>query len=946
MLKKVILIVLALGVLSLSGLVYFLWSVSQTLPQLITVDDYKPLLTAEVFDRNGEKIGEFGRQKRTLVKFEDIPKDLINAFLAAEDDQFFSHNGINYTAIFRAFLANLKAGRTVQGGSTITQQVAKTLLLSDERTLIRKVKEALLATKMERHLSKEDILYLYLNQIFFGQNAYGIVEAAQVYFRKDLKDLKLEEMAILAGLPQAPSRYAPIRYPKRAKARQIYVLKRMADVGFITPEQRDEARATNVEVFSRRDFQSVAPHFVETIRLLLTDILGSPAVQDDGIQIYSSLDVGAQRAANEAVEKGLRELDKRQGFRGAKAKLKTPEEIALFLVESKNEVLLKLKDSLLIFPDGTSSDARLKPDEKEELQKKLTDLILAEQSGAEEFKEAVPAPLKIGEIVPGVVVDVDDKWGLSTVRFLEGRGLIDISTMEWARTPNPAVSYKWDKIKKPSQALKVGDVVDVRIVGQRFESSRVADLLKQSRGKNPPTDLPNFSEFAELHLEQEPMAESSLFSIDLDTEEVISMVGGFDFKRSEYNRALQANRQTGSAFKAIVFLAGLDKGYTPSTRILDAPVVYEEEIETTDPDSDTVLKRKWKPENHSKKYSGDILYRTVLLKSLNVPTIKIMESLGVDWVISYARRLGIFSPLNPDLTVGLGSSGVTLYEMTKAFAVLGKGGRRVRPLIVHKVTTRSGEVLLENLTLDAKFQDKIDPIHMELEAQREFHLKAKAIMKQAAQYREFNPSATEEESLEASLNAMPFWAAMSPEEQDRFRIDLKRNSSRPQFFFEDPDQLISPQTAFVATSLLQAAIQEGTGARARALGRPVAGKTGSTNDYFDAWFMGYTPQVASGVWVGFDQERRLGAGEVGGVAALPIWLDYMKAAHANLPEKSFAVPESIVMVNIDKETGDLASAYSKNIVRQAFVEGTEPKADDPGQSDSKTSDFLKEDFFE
>lgn len=941
-------LLIALGIifftLSLAiGLI--LYRVSQSLPQLITVNDYKPLLVSEVYDRNGQQIGELFRdEKRTLVPFEQIPKLLVQAFLAAEDGQFYEHGGINFSAIFRAFIANLRAGRTVQGGSTITQQVAKTLLLTPERTLLRKVREAILAYRMEANLSKDEILYLYLNQIYLGQGAYGVKEAARVYFRKDLDKLNVEEMAMLAGLPQAPSRYSPISNPKSAKDRQNYVLTRMADVGFINAVEAKALKLKPVIVYRKKDYKSDSAFYLEIVRQLLIQKLGEKTVLDEGIKIYTGLDLAAQKAANEAVEKGLRELDKRQGYRGAKQNLATAADMAKFLVESKNEILLQQRDELTIFADGTSSDARLKQDEAAKLEALLTKAIETKDPLLKEFPQALPPHIKPGEIVPGVVTQVDDVWGLVYVRFADGRGLIDFSSMDWARQPNPANSYTWDKIKKPSQALKVGDVIDVKIFSNKFFSSEIDKKLlalkqKQKAAYQRPATVPDFTQYAELNLEQVPIAEASLLSFDLETQEIIAMVGGYDFNRSEFNRSVQASRQTGSAFKSIVYLAALDKGYTPATSILDAPIVFEEEIELKDSTTDEAQIRRWKPENHGNKFRGDILFRTALINSLNVPTIRITEKIGVEWISEYARRLGIVSPLNMDMTLALGSSGVTLYEMNKVFANIARLGKRIRPLILHRVVARDGTELLQQASLDERFQEMIEQNDKKFDEQREAYLAFAKIRTQLAVFQMENPELDEESArneffkLKGAEVGMPL---------DTF----KKFQRMPQLYFEDPDQLISPETAYITTTLLQGVVEEGTGAKARALGRPAAGKTGTTNDYYDAWFMGYTPQVASGVWVGFDEERKLGAGEVGGTSALPIWVDYMKNIHSDLPERSFSAPEGIVYVNIDNETGALASASSKSIVRQAFQEGREPKSQDARSSESEAADFLKEDFTE
>lgn len=872
------------GVLSV---VFVYQTVKSSLPQLITIADYKPLLVSGVFDRTGKKIGEFARERRTLVPFEKIPKHVVDAFLAAEDDQFYHHHGINYVAILRAALANIRAGHTVQGASTITQQLAKTLFLSTEQTLLRKIREALLSRQMEENLSKEEILYLYLNQIYFGQGAYGIENAAQTYFKKPTTALSIGEAAMLAGLPKAPSAYSPVRNPSRAKERQAYVLKRMADVGFIDSDLAGKTIQEPIRVYVRENYEDVAPFYLETVRLMLVQLIGEKAVLDEGIQIHTGLDADKQKYANEALRAGLKELDKRQGYRGPIKRLEAQEEIEKFLSESKKALLDLATPERTIQSDGTFEEIHL------------------EKKGSS--GGVLPPYLKMGQSVEGLVREVNDQIGFTRIELPGLQGIIDFETMKWARKPDDKKRADLDLIQKPSQALKVGDVVLVKISG---EKAFISKSPAPTKGKAPIVPAPDFKDLIALELDQEPIAEASLISFDQQTQDVLAMVGGYDFKRNEYNRALQAARQTGSAFKAMVYAAALDKGYNPSSTLMDVPLVYEETKEDAEGQSETSV---WKPSNHGRSFGGELTFRNALVQSLNIPTVKIIEDLGVNWAADYARRLGVFSPLNMDFTLALGSSSVTLYEMTKVFSEFGRLGKKIRPLIIKKVVDRHGAVLLQNVSLDLRFENEIKPIEEALETRRKAWLEKSA-------------------SIDAASDS-----ETGPKKDSKPDAHL---------FTSDPDQLISPQTAYITTSLLKGVIEDpkGTGGRARALGHEVAGKTGSTNGYFDAWFIGYTAQIASGVWVGFDKERSLGAGEVGGRAALPIWLDYMKGAHEGLPQMTFAVPDGIVFANVDRETGKLASASTKTILRQAFVEGTEP-SESAGAAEDAT-DFYKQDLNE
>lgn len=888
-------LLVVMGVLVLAGVVTVAAVVMKfkaELPELIGLAEYKPLLVSEVYDRNGKKFGEFFREKRILVPYEKIPQNVVHAFVAAEDDTFFEHGGLNYIAIIRAVFANIRTGKKSQGGSTITQQVARALVLSSEKTYSRKIKEVLLSWKMEETLKKEDILFLYLNQIYLGQAAHGVGAAAQVYFRKDVKDLTVPEAAILAGLPQAPSRYSPIHNPSSAKERQRYVLKRMAAVGYITEEEAAKYAEEPVKLYVWENFTELAPFYLETVRQMLVSELGEEMVLDKGIKVYTGLDLPKQIKAQEQVKIGLRELDKRQGFRGPLKNLTEPTAVAEFLLESRNK-----------FMDDASPERILKPDGTFEPRGPLN---LSGKDANGDPLPSLPDYLSVGKIIPAVVTKVDDVSGLTFVRFGENKGLIDLESMAWARKPDATVRSEDAAIKKPSAALKVGDVIQVKIAAPEFKSERIAKLLedqrKKAKGKaGAKIELPDFKTHVQLELEQEPLVEGALLSLDQKSEDVIALVGGYDFVRSKFNRAWQAARQTGSSFKAFVYLSALDREFTPATPIIDAPVVYDEVDEGQDPSKEPETKT-WKPKNNSNKFGGDILFRNALIKSLNVPTVKIIERVGVDWAATYARRLGVFSPLNMDFTLALGSSSVTLYEMTRAFAEIGRLGKKARPILVRKVVDSQGQELIKDLSLDARFKTEQGRVEEDFEQRRATYLG--------------NPEAAKKE---------------------------------PPIFFADKDQLVRPETAYVLTTILQGVIDEpgGTGGAARALARPVAGKTGTTSAFYDAWFMGYTPDIATGVWVGFDDERSIGRGETGGKAALPIWLEYMKTAHEGLPPRGFPVPDGVVFANIDNETGKLVSPSSRAVVRQAFIDGTEPgSANNPEQGNEDDKNFYKEDMSE
>ncbi|MGB8427300.1 MAG: PBP1A family penicillin-binding protein [Desulfobacterales bacterium] len=753
---RLFLLMMLIGIVAgAAGAVGLYYYISRDLPKISSLKDYHPPVISTVYADDGRKIGEFFNERRIVVPLTDVPDLLIKAFVAAEDSRFFTHRGIDLLSITRAFIKNIEAGGIVQGGSTITQQVTKSFLLTPEKSYTRKMKEAILAFRIEKALKKEDILFLYLNQIYLGHGAYGVEAAAENYFGKTARDMNLAECAMLAGLPQAPSRYSPFRYPDRAKQRQIYVLNRMVAEGVITAGEATAAIDTPLDIRPRRNWYiEEVPFYTEYVRQYIEKKYGTDALYNKGLQIYTAVNIDMQKIAHQQVEKGLLELDKRQGYRGALQQL-APEAIEAFV---------------------------------QDLQQQST--------------ESLPVA---GQTVTGVVVQVNDVNKTVAVRMAGGQGIIAIADMDWARVPNPDVAYHARMIKRPGEALHSGDVILVRFKDRR-----------------PDSDLWN------LALEQVPKAQGALLCIEAETGAVRSMVGGRDFRDNQFNRALQSRRQPGSAFKPIIYAAAIDKGYTPATIVIDSPIVF------MDREQDV----KWKPKNYGEKFYGPTLLRQALAKSRNVITIKILQDIGIDYVMDYAHKLGIESTLNRDLSLALGSSGVSLLELVSAYSVFTNHGWRVEPRFVTRVLDRNGHEL-ENII---------------------------------------------------------------PARQ----------------------KVIDPSTAFIMTSLLEGVVQDGTGWRAKTLNRPVAGKTGTTNDLYDAWFMGFTPEYTAGVWVGFDEEASLGQLETGSQAASPIWVGFMERVLANKPVQEFQVPEGVVFTRIDAETGLLPVAESQKTISECFKEGTDP----------------------
>ena len=920
--KRLIILFFAGCFLFLFSLAGFFAVIYFNLPKLDGLYDYKPLQVTEVYDRKGEKMGEFFRQKRRVIPYESIPKFVIFAFISGEDSTFFEHKGINVRAIFRSFLANLKAGRKVQGGSTITQQVAKTFLLSPRKTYIRKLKEIILSYRIESNLTKEEILYLYLNQIYFGQGAYGVAMAAEIYFRKPLEELSPSEITLLAGLPKAPSRYSPLSSPEESKKRQVYVVTRMQEEGYITEIEKQTMIKQPIRVYIHKP-TSTADFFLETVRQHLVDVLGGKAILEEGIKIYTSLDIERQREAEKAVEKGLEEVSQKQGYRGPLKNINSAEQVAEFLLKERNRLIRsKMEYILLDYPLSYQKIAD-----------RPFKIAFSEE---ENLDDAMEEYLKIGDLVQGVVTKIDDEKGLAFVRVAETVALLDLGEMQWARKKDPTFHWYKSEVEKISDVLTRGDIIEAKIKAPTFQTQRLDEILQKEseKGNDDQEAGKNYKNYVHIELYQTPKVEAALLSIDQKTSQVISLVGGRDFSNSEYNRVLQAKRQVGSSFKPLVYIAALDKGYKPNSLIIDSPIIYQddekEEVEKLNTIDESFIEPEkeekdiWKPSNYSNRFMGDVLFRTALIHSMNVPTIKILQDVSIDWVIRYSRRFGIFNALNKDFTLALGSSDLTLYEQTKMVSQINKLGKKVSPVFIEKVEDREGNLLLEKVSLDNLFEDSLKNQEEEIEEERERFVELVANT-------QIGGAAEGEESLA----------------NNESNISLEDKSflkKAPPFYFQDPEQLINPQTAYLTTNLLSAVVREGTGRKALRLGRSVAGKTGTTNDYRDGWFLGYTPQITTGVWVGYDDNSTMGFALSGGNTALPIWIYYMEKAHRNLSREEFEVPSGIVFANIDRETGQLSSASSKQISRQAFIEGTEPKSSFQEGENKEDLDFFRNDL--
>ncbi|RJR17587.1 MAG: PBP1A family penicillin-binding protein [Nitrospiraceae bacterium] len=724
-------------------------------PNIEEIKGFVPASSTRIYADDDTLIGEFKVEKGVYVSIDKIPEHMIKALVAVEDSRFWQHKGVDYLAILRAVFKDILAGRIKEGASTITQQLAKVVFLSPEKTVIRKLKEATLAYRLEKNLTKEEILELYLNKIYFGHGAYGVEMAARSYFGKSISEIDLAEAALLCGLIKAPSRYTPYNNLDKAKQRQMVVLNRMKEEGYITQEQADEAYQQPLYLTSARQEQYTNNYFIEYIRKHLEDTYGVEMTYKGGLKVYTTLNRKMQLAAVNSLKDGLLALDKRHGFRGP---------------VGHKEINLQ-----------------------EELEKLAP------------FEKVV---MREGDIMTATVLTVSPYE--ATVKTMGIVGQLLLSDAQWA---DRLVDPKGRLIRKLrynlTSFLKPGDIIKVR--------------LKDRKGGRPV-----------FSLEQDPLVQGAVVAIETSTGYIRAIAGGYDFNESEFNRAMSARRQAGSAFKPIIYAAAMDSGFTPASVIIDEPLVYE-----------SAKYGDWRPGNYDNKFHGATRLREALAYSRNIVTIKLLEEIGVDKVVKFARTLGIEGPFPRNLTLGLGSLSVSPLELTSAFGVFARGGTRMPHIAVKYVVDSGGKVLENNIP--------------------------------------------------------------------------------------GGQSVISPQTAFLATSMLEDVVKYGTGKRARALNRPAAGKTGTTNEYKDAWFIGYTPELVAGVWVGYDDARTLGHGETGSRAASPIWVSFMTEALSEISsydggaaeKRAFPVPDGIVTAVIDPVTGLLATNATEKMV-EFFKEGTVP----------------------
>jgi penicillin-binding protein 1A len=734
-----------------------LFAYTGDLPQISALDDYAPSTITRVYGSRGEVIGEFATERRVVIGYDQISPRLRQAIIAAEDADFDRHFGLSIPRI-AVTLANDALHQRMAGASTLTQQLARNLFpIGFDKTWERKIKEAILTIQIEKRYTKREIFKLYCNQIYLGHGAYGVEAASRLYFEKSAKDLTVEEAALIAGIIQLPERQSPFIDMKRAVRRRNYVLQRMAEERYITPQEAEAAKQKPIVLRGTQPAadHSVAPYFVEEVRKYLERRFGAKQLYEAGLAVYTSLDVDLQVAANKALDDGLRALDKRRGFRKPKGNL------------------------------------------------------VAGGHSVDDYKnERWDRPIEVGDVVPAVVTAI----GARSVRRSSapaGGGLVARLRIGRFHADLGPEGFAWTGRKSPSQLLKAGDLVDVRI-----------------------TKLDASAAVAEVTLEQEPIVEGAVLVLDNRTGQIKAMTGGYSFARSKFNRATQAYRQMGSGFKPIVYTTAIDRGFTPTSILIDAPVAYP-----AGPGQPV-----YSPHNYDNKYEGPVTLRHALEESRNVPAVRTMEQIGPKQVVSYARRFGFQGPMGPYLSLALGAAEATLVEVTSAYSVFPNQGVRMRPYQILKIVDRDGNLLEED----------------------------------------------------------------RPEAHDAIRAD----------------------TAFIMTNLLRGVVQRGTGAAAAPLEWPLGGKTGTTDDYGDAWFTGFDPNITVGVWVGLDDKKPLGPNETGAAAALPIWMQFVRAYIGlrgnRLNPPIFEPPTNIVFLPVDRATGVPTSSDAPGAISEAFISGTQP----------------------
>ena len=801
-------LVVGLAVLAL------VWRMNADLPGYEHLANYEPSVATRIYSADGTLLAEYAKQHRLFVPYQEVPPLLVSAFVAAEDKSYWSHPGISTRGILRAAMMNVSRlfnGQRLVGGSTITQQVARNFLLTQRVRLERKIKEALLALRIERVLSKKKIMELYVNEIYLGLGSYGVASAALNYFGKALSELTTAEMAYLAALPKGPNNYHPVRQHERALARRNWVLSRMEDDGYLTQEQRRQAAAQEIQKPPKRLRSDKRwAYFSEDVRITTQKLFGRNSVNEGGLTIRSTLNTEMQKAAYDALRDGLSAYDRRHGWRGPIRKLPAD--------SYWPSILVKMNPPSDIDPW------------------RLAVVLKVGRTGVE-----------IG-LRPSAT-DIRQSRGDGSLKFQ--RGFIPLNEMKWAREQY-ADNTLGPRIKRPKQVLERGDIIYVEPLAER-----------PRRDPKPGANL--------YSLRQLPQINGGIIAMDPHSGRIVAMTGGFSFAINQFNRATMAWRQPGSAIKPFVYAAALDQGFTPISRVMDAPFVSKRGEEFL-----------WKPSNYGKKFGGLTLMRRGLEQSRNLMTVHLTNEIGIGPVMDYAKRFGLATDIRPELSLALGSEETTLMRLTAAYAILANGGRRVDPFTIERIQDRLGRTIYRH--------DRRTCRNCDAEA----------------------------------------WLQQKP----------------PQLA-DTRNEIISAETTYQIVSMLQGVVKRGTGRRAKVKGMTIAGKTGTTNKERDAWFVGFSPDLVVGVYVGFDRPQPLGKNETGGQVAAPIFSKFMKRAKGSRSAKPFHVPPGITLVRINRETGKLASVNDGNMIWEAFKIGTEPDSvgaqlgrQDPASGSGTESDSM------
>lgn len=795
------------SLLVLSGLFLYL---SPKLPAVESLRQVKLQTPLRIYSNDNKLIGEFGEKRRNPITYSDIPRDYINAILAAEDDQFYSHHGVSIKGLLRATSQLLQTGHIQTGGSTITMQVARNFFLTRKQTFARKFNEILLALQIERELSKEEILELYINKIYLGNRAYGIQAAARVYYGKDIGDLNLAQLAMIAGLPKAPSAYNPIVNPARSLVRRNWILGRMLELDYI--DQHTHNEAVNEPITARYHGLNLdlhAPYIAEMARKQAIELFGE-AAYTDGYRVYTTVDSRLQKSAQQAVRNGLLTYDKRHGYRGPEQQL-----------ESRSDAV----------EDGFDD---------------------------QHWIETLKSLPNFAGLQAAAVTYIGEK----EIEALLANG--DIIQIPWQNGLRQARAY----ISENRLGPKPQQAADLFTEG---------DIIRVSQDSN-----------GQWHLSQIPTAQAALVALNPENGGIKSLVGGLDFHQSHFNRATQAARQPGSNFKPFIYTTALEHGFTPASLVNDAPIVVD----------DASLEGTWRPENSGGKFLGPTRLRQALYQSRNLVSIRILRSIGINQTIQNMDRFGFDkSKLPRDLSLALGSYGLTPLEVATGYAIFANGGYRVEAFLVEHIEDLDGETVYE---------------HLPLTVCRDCESLAEASTETPESGTDDEPAV---ENLEESSNLEELLATEDAEPQEPSLPAAPR--------------VVDERIAYIIDSMLRDVIQKGTGRRAKVLGRKdLAGKTGTTNGPTDAWFSGYSPQIVATTWLGFDQNLMLGRREYGGSAALPIWIDFMRTALAGQREISRPQPDGLVTVRIDPKSGKRALPSNPKAIFEVFRSANAPEMEE------------------